>query len=89
MYFTCIAVFRCLEKRFEADKHEGIIKDNDGPSFEGEEGTPIKCMYQSKNINIKNIGDDAFKMFFHRTVDCPLKFTNNSHKKTHGNKHKR
>ncbi|VVC46065.1 Hypothetical protein CINCED_3A018606 [Cinara cedri] len=77
----------CLEKRFEEDKHEGIVKDGSGPVFEDEDGLSIKGMCHSKNINLKNISNDALKMFFHRTVDCPLKFANNSHKKMRGNKH--
>lgn len=76
----------CLEKRFKEDKHDGILINTKG--FESQYDKSVEGMCASKNINLNNIGNDAYKMFFHRAVDCPLKFSNNSHKKTRGTTHK-
>lgn len=47
-------------------------------------GMPVEDTCRGKFISLENIGSEAFNVLFHRSEDCPLKFVNNSNKKTRG-----
>ncbi|XP_022169053.1 intracellular protein transport protein USO1-like [Myzus persicae] len=62
---------RCLEKRYE-EENQWVLRYID--KFQGDSVAPptASLVCQNKNVSFKDIDDEEFKKYFHRTLDCPL-----------------
>ncbi|XP_025198458.1 uncharacterized protein LOC112596850 [Melanaphis sacchari] len=71
---------RCLEKRYE-EENQWVLKYID--KTQGGRDTPpsILRICDSNNVSTKEVNDEDFKKYFHRTLDCPLYTAEKSHTK--------
>jgi len=63
--------YRCLEKRYE-EENQWVLKYIDKTQGGSDTSPNALHVCQSSNVSIKDVNDEEFKKYFHRTLDCPL-----------------
>jgi len=72
-----------LEKRYEDDDGQGVFGLREEPTTDSKTVASIlmATLCHRNKVSLRDIEEEDFRKYFHRTVDCPFYSAEKSHKK--------